>query len=130
MSSTYMQTQLPWASSEKENRTFSFITYGALALTLLLGGVVNLVELPEQTREEKATLPPQLARIIQPKVPPPPPIVEPKPEPVVEETPPVEVEEKVKSLKDIKDCEVEITFDPPWTQDLMSEEAKLELGML
>jgi metal-sulfur cluster biosynthetic enzyme len=30
----------------------------------------------------------------------------------------------------IKDCEVEITFDPPWTQDLMSEEAKLELGML
>jgi len=25
---------------------------------------------------------------------------------------------------------VEITFDPPWSQDLMSEEAKLELGML
>ena len=28
------------------------------------------------------------------------------------------------------DAEVEITFDPPWTQDLMSEEAKLELGLL
>jgi len=48
----------------------------------------------------------------------------------VAETLPVEVEEKVKSLDDIKDAEVEITFDPPWTQDLMSEEAKLELGLL
>ncbi len=48
----------------------------------------------------------------------------------VAETLPVEVEEKVKSLNAIKDAEVEITFDPPWTQDLMGEEAKLELGML
>ena len=48
----------------------------------------------------------------------------------VAETLPVEVEEKVKSLDPIKDAEVEITFDPPWTQDLMSEEAKLELGLL
>jgi FeS assembly SUF system protein len=48
----------------------------------------------------------------------------------VAETLPLEVEEKVKSLNDVKDAEVEITFDPPWTQELMSEEAKLELGML
>jgi len=48
----------------------------------------------------------------------------------VAETLPVEVEEKVKSLNLVKDAEVEITFDPPWTQDLMSEEAKLELGLL
>jgi FeS assembly SUF system protein len=48
----------------------------------------------------------------------------------VAESLPAEVEEKVKSLDAIKDVEVEITFDPPWTQDLMSEEAKLELGML
>ncbi|NAY91550.1 DUF59 domain-containing protein [Muricauda sp. JGD-17] len=48
----------------------------------------------------------------------------------VAETLPVEVEEKVKSLDELKDVEVEITFDPPWTQDLMSEEAKLELGLL
>ena len=48
----------------------------------------------------------------------------------VAESLPMEVEEKVKSLDEVKDCEVEITFDPPWTQDLMSEEAKLELGML
>ena len=48
----------------------------------------------------------------------------------VAETLPVEVEDKVKSIKLVRDAEVEITFDPPWTQDLMSEEAKLELGML
>lgn len=48
----------------------------------------------------------------------------------VAESLPVEVEEKVKSLDLVKGAEVEITFDPPWTQDLMSEEAKLELGLL
>jgi FeS assembly SUF system protein len=48
----------------------------------------------------------------------------------VAESLPVEVEEKVKSLDVVKDAEVEITFDPPWTQELMSEEAKLELGLL
>ena len=48
----------------------------------------------------------------------------------VAETLPVEVGEKVKSINEVKDAEVEITFDPPWTQDLMSEEAKLELGFL
>ena len=48
----------------------------------------------------------------------------------VAETLPLEVEEKIKSLDAVKDAEVEITFDPPWTHDLMSEEAKLELGML
>ena len=48
----------------------------------------------------------------------------------VAETLPREVEEKVKSLDQVKDAEVEITFDPPWSKDLMSEEAKLELGML
>lgn len=48
----------------------------------------------------------------------------------VAETLPLEVEEKIKSLDEVKDAVVEITFDPPWTQELMSEEAKLELGML
>lgn len=48
----------------------------------------------------------------------------------VAESLPQEVQEKVKSLDMVKDAEVEITFDPPWTQDLMSEEAKLELGLL
>ena len=48
----------------------------------------------------------------------------------VAETLPLEVEEKVKSMDEVKNAEVEITFDPPWTKDIMSEEAKLELGML
>ncbi len=48
----------------------------------------------------------------------------------VAESLPLEVEEKVKSLDVVKDAEVEITFDPPWTQELMSEEARLELGLL
>ena len=48
----------------------------------------------------------------------------------VAESLPVEIEDKVKSLKELNDCEVEITFDPTWTQEMMSEEAKLELGML
>ena len=48
----------------------------------------------------------------------------------VAESLPKEVEDKVKSLENVKDAEVEITFDPPWSKDLMSEEAKLELGML
>ena len=48
----------------------------------------------------------------------------------VAESLPVDVENKVKTLSEINECEVEITFDPTWTQDMMSEEAKLELGML
>ncbi|EDP97220.1 iron-sulfur cluster assembly protein [Kordia algicida OT-1] len=48
----------------------------------------------------------------------------------VAETLPLEIEEKVKSLKEVNNATVEITFDPPWDKDLMSEEAKLELGLL
>jgi FeS assembly SUF system protein len=48
----------------------------------------------------------------------------------VAETLPVEVEDKVKSIEGVVDAKVELTFEPPWTRDLMSEEAKLELGFL
>ena len=48
----------------------------------------------------------------------------------VAETLPVEVEEKVMSINEVKSAKVELTFEPPWSKDLMSEEAKLELGML
>ncbi len=48
----------------------------------------------------------------------------------VAETLPVEVEEKIKSIPAVNGCEVEITFEPTWTQDMMSEEAKLEIGLL
>ena len=48
----------------------------------------------------------------------------------VAESLPQEVREKARSLKDVRDVEVELTFDPPWSKDMMSEEAKLELGFL
>ena len=48
----------------------------------------------------------------------------------VAESLPQEVEEKIRSIDEVKTAEVEITFDPPWTKDMMSEEAKLELGFL
>jgi len=41
-----------------------------------------------------------------------------------------EVQEKVAGIEGIKEALVELTFDPPWTKDMMSEEAKLELGFL
>ncbi len=48
----------------------------------------------------------------------------------VAETLPVEVEETVMTIDGIEGCKVEITFDPPWTKDMMSEEAMLDLGFL
>lgn len=48
----------------------------------------------------------------------------------VAESLPQEVKDKVASLEMVNDVELELTFDPPWSQELMSEEAKLELGML
>lgn len=48
----------------------------------------------------------------------------------VAETLPMEVQEKIKSIDMVKDVEIELTFDPPWDKEMMSEEAKLELGML
>tara|TARA_B110000014_G_C19772421_1_gene401934 strand:+ start:61 stop:384 length:324 start_codon:yes stop_codon:yes gene_type:complete len=48
----------------------------------------------------------------------------------VAESLPAEVEEKVKDINLINDVKVNIVFEPPWTKDMMSEEAKLELGML
>ena len=43
---------------------------------------------------------------------------------------PGEVEQKVKSIEGINDVKVELTFDPPYSQDMMSEAAKLELGFM
>ena len=43
---------------------------------------------------------------------------------------PQQVKDRVESLDEVKSCNVNIIFDPPWDQDMMSEEAKLELGFL
>ncbi|GAB5464778.1 MAG: hypothetical protein Kapaf2KO_02140 [Candidatus Kapaibacteriales bacterium] len=43
---------------------------------------------------------------------------------------PVTVENKVKELEEVNEVKAILTFDPPWDMSRMSEEAKLELGML
>ncbi len=48
----------------------------------------------------------------------------------VAESLPMEVEEKIKAIQGIEKAKVEITFEPAWDKDMMSEEAKFELGML
>jgi FeS assembly SUF system protein len=48
----------------------------------------------------------------------------------VAESLPIEVESRVKSLEEVSFVDVEIVWEPPWTPEMMSEAAKLELGML
>jgi FeS assembly SUF system protein len=43
---------------------------------------------------------------------------------------PGEIEQKIKAIEGVNDVKVELTFDPPYSQDMMSEAAKLELGFL
>jgi FeS assembly SUF system protein len=48
----------------------------------------------------------------------------------VAESLPVEVRDKVRGVEGVKDCEVNLVWDPPWHPSMMSEEAQLELGMI
>ena len=48
----------------------------------------------------------------------------------VAESLPKDVKEKIESIEGVNSAEVHIVFDPPWDKDMMSEEAKLELGFL
>ncbi len=48
----------------------------------------------------------------------------------VAETLPPEVEQKIKGIPGVSDVKVELTWEPPWNQEMMSEAAKLELGFL
>ena len=47
----------------------------------------------------------------------------------VAESLPAEVKEKVASVEGINEVDLELTFEPSWNKDMMSEEAKFELGM-
>ncbi len=47
----------------------------------------------------------------------------------VAETLPPDVENKIRDMADVNSAKVEITFEPPWDKAMMSEEARLELGM-
>ena len=48
----------------------------------------------------------------------------------VAESLPGEVEQKLRSIEGVNSVKVELTWEPPWNQDMMSEAAKLELGFL
>lgn len=48
----------------------------------------------------------------------------------VAESIPAQVKEEVSFLKETKEVDLELTFEPPWSQEMMTEEAKLELGFL
>ena len=48
----------------------------------------------------------------------------------VAESLPEEVKQKVKGIEGVKDVDLELTFEPPWDMEMLSEEAKLELGIL
>ncbi len=43
---------------------------------------------------------------------------------------PAEVHDRIATIDGVKHVNVELTFDPPWDQDMLSDEAKLELGLL
>jgi FeS assembly SUF system protein len=47
----------------------------------------------------------------------------------VAETLPPEVEAKVRAIPGVSDVELELVWDPPWSPSMMSEAARLELGM-
>lgn len=43
---------------------------------------------------------------------------------------PGEIEQKIRDVEEVNDVSVELTFDPPYSTEMMSEEAKLELGFM
>ena len=48
----------------------------------------------------------------------------------VAESLPEEVKQRVASIDGVKEVDLELTFEPPWDMEMLSDEAKLELGIL
>ncbi len=48
----------------------------------------------------------------------------------VAETLPPEVEQKLREIEGIRSAKIELTFEPPWEKEMMSEVAQLELGFM
>lgn len=48
----------------------------------------------------------------------------------VAESLPGEVRQRIKDIEDIKDVKINLVWEPPWNKDMMSDEAKLNLGFL
>jgi len=43
---------------------------------------------------------------------------------------PNEIQQKVRDIQGVKDVDLQLTFDPPWTMEMMSEAARLQLGFM
>lgn len=43
---------------------------------------------------------------------------------------PIEVDQKIREIEGVNDVNVSVTWTPPWNKEMMSEAARLELGML
>lgn len=41
-----------------------------------------------------------------------------------------EVNYKVAGIRGVRECDLKLTFDPPWDRSMLTDEAKLELGLL
>jgi protein TonB len=81
----YKQLALSWQPSQKEDRLFAIFAAVAVVTSMLIGGVISSIPVPEKTRNERAAVPERVAKFIdlkeaKPKPPPPPPAVKP-PEP-------------------------------------------------
>ena len=48
----------------------------------------------------------------------------------VAESLPAEVRERVSEVEGVTETDLELTFEPSWNKDMMSEEARFELGMI
>lgn len=86
--------QLPWTSTQVEDQRFYRFLRNGLIIFAVVAIVVPFLPVPEITREQKETLPPQLARVILEKKELPKPVpVKPKPKPVEEKKPEVKKEQ-------------------------------------
>ena len=48
----------------------------------------------------------------------------------VAESLPLEAKYKAEEVEEVEEVEIELTFEPPWDMEMLTDEAKLELGML
>jgi len=48
----------------------------------------------------------------------------------VAESLPLEVKHKAEEVEEITYADIDLTFEPPWTDDMLTDEARLELGLL
>ncbi len=104
--------QLPWQASVEEDAAFSRILKISLGVFLVMALLVTWIDVPEPTREELETLPPELARVILEKQELPKPEPKPEPKPIEKKEPP-KPKEPEKKPKPKPEPKKEIVKKPP-----------------